>query len=179
MKSGLAVIGVLTAAILFLGPLLAQVPATQNPVIGVWKQNREKSTYDPGPPPPQGFYAVRQYAAGNDGSIVAITMNVDPQGLPSLGAVTAARYDEKEYPQHTLTTLATSLSAHIGPTITRTISYKEINLYTVEIIQRQDGEIVARSIRTISRDGNTMTERTESKNPLGQPLVNVLYFDRQ
>src|SRR5262249_9694311 len=71
-----------------------------HPIIGTWKQTMEKSTYGPGPPPLKGTYAVRQYAAGEDGSIVAITMNVDAQGLPSLGAVAAANYDGREYVQH-------------------------------------------------------------------------------
>jgi hypothetical protein len=102
----------------------AQGPSLKaNPLIGTWKQNTEKSTYSPGPPPPKGTYAVRQYAAGEDGSIVAITMNVDAKGLPSLGAVAAANYDGKEYVQHTVATLATSLGSHIGPRLDRTISY--------------------------------------------------------
>jgi putative ABC transport system permease protein len=69
----------------------------------------EKSTYDPGPPPPRGSGSVRQYAAGDDGAVVAITINMSPEGLPSLGAISAANYDGKDYAQHTLATLATSL----------------------------------------------------------------------
>src|SRR5215475_6252042 len=91
------------------GAIRAQGPSLRaNPIIGTWKQNIEKSTYNPGPPPPKGTYAVRQYAAGEDGSIVAITMNVDAHGLPSLAAVAAANYDGREYVQHTVATLARS-----------------------------------------------------------------------
>src|SRR5215475_15665814 len=138
----------------------AQGPSLRaNPIIGTWKQDMEKSKYSPGPPPAKGTYQVRQYAAGEDGSIVAITMNVDPEGLPSLGAISAANYDGKEYVQHTVATLATSLGSHIGPRIDRTIAYKPIDQYTVQIVQRQDGEIVSVSTRTMSRDGKTMTDR--------------------
>ena len=70
-----------------------------NPIIGTWKQNMEKSTYTPGPPPSKGSGSVRQYAAGDDGAVVAITMTIDPQGLPSLGAIAAANYDGVEYAQ--------------------------------------------------------------------------------
>jgi hypothetical protein len=139
----------------------------------------EKSTYSPGPPPPKGFGAVRQYASGDDGSIVAITFNINAAGLPSLGALSAANYDGKEYPQHTVATLATSLSSHIGPKIERTISYKAVNLYTVEIVQKQDGQVVSRSTRTISRDGKTMTENQDYTNAQGQRVQNVLIFERQ
>src|SRR6185503_7084493 len=125
-------------------------------LIGTWQQNMEKSTYSPGPPPPKGAGAVRQYAAGNDGAIVAITMNIDSQGIPSLGAISAANYDGKEYVQHTVATLATSLGSHVAPPINRTIAYEPVDAYTVKIVQRQDGNVVSESTRTISRDGKTM-----------------------
>lgn len=178
MRTRTALIGIVVLAVCSI-TLIAQRPAAPNPVIGVWKQNLEKSTYSPGPPPPRGSYAVRQYAAGDDGSIVAITMNVSPQGLPTLGAISAAVYDGKEYAQHTLATLATSLASHIGPRITRTIAYTAISQYAVEIVQRQDGKIVSKSTRTIARDGTTMTERTESTSATGEPIVNVLVFEKQ
>src|SRR5262245_13476632 len=158
---------------------IAQGPTPAKSIIGTWKQNMEKSTYSPGPAPPKGSYAVRQYAAGDDGSIVAITMNVDPEGLPSLGAISAANYDGKEYVQHTVATLATSLGAHIGPRIDRTITYKPIDQYTVQIIQRQDGEIVSASMRTLSRDGKTMTDRFDYTNAVGQRVTNTLVFEKQ
>jgi len=162
--------------------LLAQAPTplpTPNPVIGVWKQNMEKSTYSPGPPPPRGVGNVRQYAAGLDGSIVAVTFNMSSEGLPSLGAISAANYDGKDYPQHTIATLAASLASHIGPQIQRTIAYRSINSNTVEIVQKQDGQVVAVSTRTISRDGQTMTDRSDYTDPDGQHVANVLVFERQ
>jgi hypothetical protein len=160
--------------------LLGQGPAPAvNPIIGTWKQNMAKSTYSPGAPPPKGSFSVRQYAAGDGGSIIAVTMNVDPKGLPTLGAVAAANYDGKDYVQHTVATLATSLGSHIGPQINRTISYKAIDPYTVEIVQKQDGQIIARSTRTISRDGKTMTDRSDFTDPEGQRVRNVLVFEKQ
>ena len=162
--------------------LLAQVPTTlptPNPVIGIWKQNVEKSTYSPGPPPPSGVGSVRQYAAGLDDSIVAVTFNVSAAGLPSLGAISAANYDGKDYAQHTVATLATSLASHIGPRIERTIAYRPVNSNTVEIIQKQDGEVVALSTRTISRDGQTMTDRSDYTDANGQRVTNVLVFEKQ
>jgi len=157
---------------------VAQTPSPQaSLLIGMWKQNMEKSTYSPGAPPPKGSGSVRQYAAGEDGSIVAITMNISPEGLPSLGAVSAANYDGREYAQHTLATLATSLGAHLGPKIDRTISYTPIDAYTVQIVQKQDGEVVSMSTRTISKDGKTLTERFTSLQ--GQPVKNVVVFEMQ
>ena len=167
--------------VLITGSLVAQGPTTlspPNPIIGVWKQNMEKSTYNPGPPPPRGVGSVRQYAAGQDGSIVAVTFNLNLEGIPSLGAISAAHYDGKDYPQHTIATLATSLASHIGPRIERTISYKALNAYTVEITQKQDGKVVGVSTRTVSRDGQTMTDRSDF-GPDGQRVMNLLVFEKQ
>ena len=158
---------------------LGQNPPASRMLIGTWKQNMEKSVYNPGPPPQKGSTSVRQYAAGEDGSIVAITMNVDPEGIPSLGAISAANYDGKEYEQHTVATLATSLSSHVGPHITRTISYEPVDQYSVTIVQRQDGKVVARSVRTISRDGKTMTDLYDYMNDEGRRVANVLVFEKQ
>jgi hypothetical protein len=168
----LAIVGVTLLSL----PTPAQAP---NPVLGTWKQNMEKSVYNPGPPPPMGLGAVRQYAAGADGSIVAVTFNLDAAGLPSLGAISAANYDGKEYPQYTIATLATSLGSHLAPRIERTIAYTATNPYTVEIVQRQDGKVVARSTRTIARDGKTMTDKSDYVDDSQRHVLNVLVFEKQ
>jgi hypothetical protein len=178
MKSSFVVAGVV--AVIACAAVCAQRPSlSPNPIIGSWKQNMEKSIYEPGPPPLKGSWSVRQYAAGDDGAVVAITMNIDPRGIPSLGAVSAANYDGKEYAQHTVATLASSLGSHLAPPITRTIAYKSIDQYTVEIVQREDGQVVAMSTRTISRDGKTMTDRSDYTDAQGQRVKNVLVFEKQ
>lgn len=176
MKRRLVVLGSLT---LLVCSTIVRAQDYSDPIIGTWKQNMEKSTYSPGPPPPKGSRSVRQYAAGQDGSIIAVTFNIDPEGLPSLGAIAAAKYDGKEYPQHTVATLATSLSSHVGPRVERTIAYKSVSRYTVEIVQRQEGMVVSRSTRTVSRDGQTMTEHVDYTNAQGQRITNVLVFEKQ
>src|SRR5262249_41581097 len=127
MMRSLMIIAAAMALIAVSSISLAQdlAPATKL-LLGAWKLNMEKSTYSPGPQPQKGSTSVRQYAAGDDGSIIAVTINIDPEGIPSLGAISAANYDGKEYEQHTLATLATSLSSHVGPHITRTMSYEPI-----------------------------------------------------
>ena len=153
---------------------------TADPLIGTWKQNVARSTYNPADgAPPAGSYAVREYAAGDDGSIVAITMNVDRNGLPSLRAISAANYDGKEYPQHTVATLATSLSAHIGPRLDRTISYTRVDPYDVLIVQKQGDRVVSKSTRTILPDGKTMTDRSDYINASGRHVTDVLVFEKQ
>jgi len=181
MRGLIALIVVCVLGVIVCAPVLLSqsLSAGARLLIGTWQQNIEKSIYDPGPPPPKGTGAVRQYAAGSDGTVVAITMNIDPQGLPSLGAVAAANYDGKEYVQHTVATLATSLGSHLAPQINRTISYKPIDQYTVEIVQKQDGEVVSINTRTISRDGKTMTERYDYTNAQGQRIRNVLVFEKR
>ena len=129
---------------------------TVDPLIGTWKQNTAESTYSPAENhPPKGVYAVRQYEAGDDGSIVAITMNVDGQGLPSLRAISAANYDGKEYPQHTVATLATSLSSHIGPRADRTISTRA----SIPTPSRSSRDKVAPSSRRVRGPSHEMARR--------------------
>ena len=177
MKRNLGVVvGIIVIACSSVLVAQSQSPQT-NPLIGMWKQNMEKSTYNPGPPPPKGSGSVRQYAAGDDGAIVAITMTIDPQGLPSLGAISAANYDGRDYAQHTLATLASSLGSHVGPKIDRTISYTPMDPYTVQIVQKQDGKVISTSTRTLSKDGKTLTERFT--NAQGKPVTNVLVFEKQ
>jgi hypothetical protein len=173
---GIGLVALVTSSSLLPAQVLSQ---TDELIIGTWKQNVARSTYNPGGPPPNVAYAVRQYAAGTDGSIVAITMNVDPRGLPSLGAISAANYDGKEYAQHTVATLATSLSSHIGPRMDRTISYKRVDPYTVRIVQKQGDAVIAVSTRTISRDGKTMTDASDYTDTAGRHVTNVLVFEKQ
>ena len=179
MKRNLFALGCIAALVCSVALVEKTGAQTVNPLIGTWKQNMEKSTYSPGPPPPGGLGSVRQYAEVADGSIVAITFNLSSEGLPSLGAVAAANYDGKEYAQHTVATLATSLGAHIGPKIERTIAYKPVNQYTVQIVQRQDGRVVSTSTRTMSRDGKTMTDTVDFTDTFGNRTNNVLVFEKQ
>jgi len=175
-----AAVTILVGTILVGSLVRAQEPSLKanSMIIGTWKQNIEKSTYSPGPVP-KGIYAVRQYAAGEDGSVVAVTMNVDAQGLPSLNAVAAANYDGREYVQYTVATLATQLGSHIGPRVDRKISYKPLDAYTVQIVQKQDDQIVSINTRTISANGRTMTEQQDLTNVEGQRVHNVLVFEKQ
>src|SRR5215475_11245129 len=84
---------VAVSIILLSTSLFSQVQVLRpNPIIGTWKQNMEKSTYNPGPLPLKDSYTVQQYTASTDRSIVAITMNISPKRLPSLGAISAANY---------------------------------------------------------------------------------------
>ena len=80
---------------------------------------------------------------------------------------------------HTVATLATSLGSHIAPQIDRTIAYKFVDPYTVQIVQKQDGQAVSLSTRTISRDGKTMTERFDYTDATGQRITNSLVFEKQ
>ena len=178
MKRSMVSLGLILAVC---SVLFAQGQAPKmNLLLGVWKQNVAKSTYSPGPPLPSGLSSVRQYIAGDNGAIVAITFNLFVPGeLPSLGAISVANYDGKEYPQLTVATLVTSLASHIAPEVTRTISYTPVDLYTVEIVQKENGKVVSRSTRTISQDGKTLTERFHYTNAEEQLVTNVLVFEKQ
>src|ERR1051325_7028700 len=69
--------------------------AQQDPFVGTWKQNVTKSTYNPGPPPPQGN--MHKIEAVPNGVKVTTTGTVNAQGQASTNSWTAT-YDGKDSP---------------------------------------------------------------------------------
>jgi hypothetical protein len=153
---------------------LAQAPVPNaNSSLGTWKLNIEKSTYSPGGPPRS---SVRQFTAVENGYIVSTISGISAQGIPTF-ALSAARYDGKDYPQYTQVTLTDMMIN--GTKTPNTQVYKIIDNYAVEITNRQKGKVTTILTRTVSRDGRTMTMTTKGTNAQGQPVNNVEVFDRQ
>ena len=167
--------------VVFVAPLLvccaaalAQTRApSANSSLGTWKLNIEKSTYSPGVPPRS---SVRQFTAVENGFIVSTISGISPQGIPTF-ALSAARYDGKDYPQYTQVTLTDMMVK--GTKTPNTQVYRIIDDYAVEITNKQNGKVTTILTRTVSRDGRTMTMTTKGTNAQGQPINNVEVFDRQ
>jgi hypothetical protein len=93
----------------------AQTPdAGENPIIGVWKLNPWRSTFDPPPtgPPPQSN--IRLYVDRGDEGIVALTHTVSAQGIPGFN-MSVSRYDGSETPSYSGVQLADLLAAGRDP----------------------------------------------------------------
>lgn len=152
--------------------LLAQPPVGQNPIVGTWRLNLDKSKFESGPPPKS---QTRQYSQRDDGFIVANIWTINAQGNPTF-TQTVSKYDGKEYGQYNQTTLETFQAT--GAKTGNTQSFTMVDAYTVDITNKVDGRVAATTTRTVSQDGKTMTHVVKGTNAQGKPYANVLIFDR-
>lgn len=142
--------------------LSAALWAADDPLLGTWKLNLTKSTYSPGPPPKSGTTTYEPY--GKDG-VKFTSDQVNAQGR-SLHVTFVAEYDGKDYPV-------------TGDPNRDAIFMKRIDAYATETTNRKDGKITTSSRRVVSKDGKTLTITTTGTNPQGQPVHNVMVYDKQ
>ncbi len=86
-------------------------------------------------------------------------------GLASKPGYTAS-YDGKDYPLN-------------GSAVADTVSLKRINERTSERMDKKAGKPVLTYTRVVSQDGKTMTVTIKGTNPQGQPIANVVVFEKQ
>jgi hypothetical protein len=155
--------GRITFATLVLSAWLSSPVQAQStdPVIGSWKINPAKSKYSPGPPPKA--LATRFEAAGK--GLKNTTEFTNPEGKSFTIAYTAQE-DGKDYP------LAGSASA-------TAVSLRKLADGSVERTDKKEGQVVQTMVRTVSKDGKTLTVKLKGKTPQGAPVENVMVFDKQ
>jgi hypothetical protein len=56
---------------------------------------------------------------------------------------------------------------------------KRINHHSVRSLQKKDGKVVGRTIRTISAHGKVLTLNSRGKKPDGTSYHNIAVFDKQ
>ena len=167
--------GHVAATTLLLGfslALAAQAPAPQNdPRVGTWKLNLEKSKYAAGTAPRM---QVRRIETRPDGFSVFTLSGQDYQGNPMF-IQSVYKFDGKEYPEYNQTNLAEF--AATGKASNVKSVYKLVDGYTVEITRRDPtGKITGINTQTLSKDGNTLT--ATHRNGSGE-TVSVQVSDRQ
>jgi hypothetical protein len=125
------------------------------------------SQFDPGPPVKSRTITVEPAGDGLKWSIE----QVDAKGNRAT-IVETPKLDGKDYPR-------TGTGSMGGPGAD-TIALKRIDAYTLEEILKKGGKVVATYKQVISKDGKerTSTQMT-GMNAAGQPLRNVLVFDKQ
>ena len=150
----------------FLGLALAVVSvgasaqSTKNPELGTWKLNVEKSKYSPGPAPKSS--TITMEAAGN--GVKYSSKGVNAEGKPTAQEYTA-NYDAKDVPLK-------------GSNLADTTSLRRIDDWTIERINKKDGKVVSTIRREYSKDGKTFTARITGTNAKGEPVKNVLLWER-
>jgi hypothetical protein len=130
-------------------------------VVGTWKLNVAKSTFSPGPAPKS---QTRTYAESAQGMTVTIkTMAAD--GKESM-TTTSIKDDGKPY-------------AVSGNPDFDMVSLTRVDASTAHITQTKAGATVGTGVRTVSKDGKTMTVALKGTHANGAKYDDVSVYDRQ
>lgn len=115
-------------------------------LFGTWKLNLARSTYSPGAPPFKR--ATRRIESSGD------RIKITDDQVRSRGGVThlewTGKFDGSDYPVQ-------------GVELVLTNAYRRVDDQTYELVQKIDGEVVARSRIVISPDGKTITTVNSSR----------------
>ena len=154
---------ILVAAMLSIS---AGLMAAEDPFVGSWKLNIEKSKYNPGPAPPKGSIRILTIESLSDGRLKVTIPGVDAQGRPT-PHTRMETYDGKPQPSGE------------PPEVSDAFSAKRIDPYTIELQNYRKGQIVSSLSRTVSKDGKTLILRSKGSNVKGQPFEDMRFYEKQ
>jgi hypothetical protein len=155
---------------------LAAGVAVPRALLGNWRENVERSTYDPGPRPAPLAPFVRTFASlpGGRVGLTAVSVAESGDAVMNFGVLKA---DGKEYPFYNDVTLGAYMMDGAPTNIGRTL--RVVNDRTFEITNTTNGVVAARRRLTVSPDGNTLTDVTTAVNAQGQTTAtNTIVSDR-
>jgi hypothetical protein len=162
MKRILVIVAVVVLCFGLSGLTLAQNGADAR--VGTWKLNVAKSNFAGMPAPKSLTRTIEAHGKGEkitykgvapDGSPVAftITTNLDGKPVPFVGTGVAGGADMD--------------------------APKRIDRYTVTTTTTKAGKVVARERFVVAKDGKTTTQTIKGTDAKGQPITQVLIWDRQ
>jgi hypothetical protein len=149
---------------LFVGAIFAIGAGTAlaaDPIIGTWKLNLAKSTFSPGPAPKS---QTRSYAESAQGTTLTIKTTA-ADGKESTATLTF-KDDGKPYPV-------------TGNPDFDNVSVTRVDALTVHSKQMKAGAVVGTGIRTVSKDGKTLTFSQKGTHATGGKYDDVSVYDRQ
>ncbi len=149
--------------------------ASDDPFIGVWKLNVERSEYSPGPRPPADLVVLYQFAPIEDGFIRFTLTSTNAQGAPVF-QVTVFKADRQQRPVHNGNTLGAFMATGQQTNLTR--SYRRIDSRAMEFTTFNNGVAGIPVVRTVSPDGQTYVNVVRGTNAQGVAVNNVTIFDR-
>ena len=132
-----------------------------DPLIGTWKLNVAKSKFSPGPAPKA---QIRNYAESAQGTTLTLKTTA-ADGKETTTSLTF-RDDGKPYPAS-------------GNPDFDTVSVTRLDALTVHSAQLKAGVTVGTGVRTVSKDGKTLTFAQQGTHASGVKYDNVLVYDRQ
>ncbi len=130
-------------------------------VVGTWKLNLAKSTFSPGPAPKS---QTRTYAESAQG----ITVTVKTTAADGKDSTTNLTFKEdgKSYPAS-------------GNDDFDMVSVMRVDALTVHSTQTKAGATVGTAVRTVSKDGKTLTFAQKGMHAGGGKYDDVSVYDRQ
>jgi hypothetical protein len=149
----------LPAVILLMGFALWAQAA--DPMVGTWKLNVGKSTYNPGPAPKS--LTAKIEAAGEGEKLTADGVRADDS---TIRVEYTAQYDGKDHPI-------------TGSPMADTVSLKRLDANTTERTDKKGGKVVQTLTRKLSSDGKTVTVTYKGTDAQGRPINNVAVFEKQ
>jgi hypothetical protein len=130
-------------------------------VVGTWKLNLAKSTFSPGPAPKS---QTRIYAESAQGLTVTVK-TTEADGKESTTNLTF-KADGKSYPSS-------------GTPDFDMVSITRVDTLTVHSTQMKAGATVGNAVRTVSKDGKTLTFAQKGTHADGGKYDDVSVYDRQ
>ena len=167
-------LGVAVASFVLVGAAGAQ-SAGEDPIIGTWRLNVERSVWSPGPRLPADSYELRRYFVLDDGWYGYILTGRNLAGNPTFQAG-AYKLDGQRRPWYNIGTLMSLLTDQ--PTnLTR--SYRVIDESTMEFTHyNANGVIGAPWTRTLTADGMRFIQVQQGTTAQGVAIRNVLVYER-
>src|SRR5450755_1720970 len=129
--------------------------------IGTWKLNLAKSTFSPGPAPKS---QTRTYVESAQG--IALTIKTTAADGKESTATLTFKDDGKPYPVS-------------GNPDFDMVSVTRVDALTVHSTQTKAGANVGTGVRTVSKDGKTLTFAQKGTHASGGKYDDVLVYDRQ
>jgi len=148
---------------------ISQAPASRDgldKLIGSWKLNLAKSTYEAGPPPyKRSTCKIEALPNGLNGGLKVTYDNVGIRGGVS-HIEWVGKLDGKDYPIQGVDDVLTN-------------AYTRIDERTYDVVVKADGVKAAIARVVIAPDGKTLTSVTSTRNARGQILKTTAVYDRQ
>jgi hypothetical protein len=136
--------------------------AADNPFVGTWKLNTEKSKFAPGTAYKE--MNVTFEAAGDQ--MKRTVTGVDPDG-EQVNTSSLIPWDGNFH----------KIDAPDGPAIS--VAVKKLNDRTLNVKVKQEEKVVDIIRAAVSKDGKTMTVTEKGEDPKGRKLDNVEVFEKQ
>ncbi len=175
MKRRTFIVAASLAAFLCTGISSLQAQSSgSHPILGMWKLNLQKSSYEPGPGP-RGI--LRAFFEGEDGFVTSIRITENGQGIPDF-AMVRMKIDGQDHEVWTAGGLNEFLASGTRPPATA--SFAAVDAGTLRLTQKNNGEVGALSPNTwaVSSDGSTLTVSTSGTRADGVSVNNVEVYDR-